>query len=173
MAGPFLVDWPVSGRLAVMSRPSGGDALVRALQGLRRKGIDALVCALTEGERDLLGLAAEPELARDAGLAFIDFPIADFSVPDDDDLAELAAKLAVRLRSGDYVVVHCRGGIGRSGTVAAAALIALGATAEQAMELVSEARGVPAPETESQRALLRRLALSSPADHGYPWNLGP
>ncbi|MCP2327281.1 protein-tyrosine phosphatase [Hamadaea flava] len=158
MAGPFLVDWPVSGRLAVMSRPTGGDALVRALHGLRRKGVDALVCALTEGERDLLGLAAEPEIARDAGLAYIDFPIADFSVPDLDDLAELAAKLAVRLRSGDFIVAHCRGGIGRSGIVASAALIALGATAEQAMELVSEARGVPAPETEEQRALLRRLA---------------
>ncbi|MEV6966243.1 tyrosine protein phosphatase [Hamadaea sp. NPDC051192] len=158
MAGPFLVDWPVSGRLAVMSRPTGGDALVRALHGLRRKGVDALVCALTEGERDLLGLAAEPEIARDAGLAYIDFPIADFSVPDLDDLAELAAKLAVRLRSGDFIVAHCRGGIGRSGIVAAAALIALGAAAEQAMELVSEARGVPAPETEEQRALLRRLA---------------
>lgn len=157
-AAPHIIEFPASGRLAVMPRPAGGAALPTALEGLRRKGVDLLVCTLTPGERDLLGLDDEPAAAVAAGLEFVEFPIADFSVPAEDELADLAARLAVRLRTGDFIAVHCRGGIGRSGTVASATLIALGASAEQAMELVSEARGVPAPETAEQRALLRRLA---------------
>jgi protein-tyrosine phosphatase len=155
---PYLIDFPASGRLAVMPRPVGGDALGRHLKRLRGKGVDTLVCALTAGERDLLGLDTEPEVARAAGLSFVEFPIPDFSVPDPEALQCLAEKIAKDVRKGYYVVVHCRGGIGRSGVVAGAALIAMGADAEEAMRLVSEARGVPAPETEEQRSLLRAMA---------------
>jgi protein-tyrosine phosphatase len=143
----------------VMSRPEGGNALAAHLQRLRGKGVDTIVCALTPGERDLLGLDDEPEEARQAGLSFVEFPIPDFSVPDAQALQDLARHLAKAIRKGDYIVIHCRGGSGRSGVVAGAALIAMGAEADEAMRLVSEARGVPAPETEEQRTLLRRLAI--------------
>jgi protein-tyrosine phosphatase len=154
---PHIIDFPASGRLAVMPRPAGGDGLADRMAALRAKGVNTLVCALTEGERDLLGLAREPDAARDAGLSLVEFPIADFSVPDATELRKLAKKLATQVRRGDFVVVHCRGGIGRSGTVAAAVLIEMGAGAEEAMRLVSEARGVPSPETEEQRVLLREM----------------
>jgi protein-tyrosine phosphatase len=154
---PYLIEFPASGRLAVMPRPDGGDALADHLNRLRGKGVDKLICALTPGERDLLGLKAEPEAARQAGLSFVEFPIPDFSVPDAEELLALAKQIAKDVRKGYFVVVHCRGGIGRSAVVAGAALIAMGAGADEAMRLVSEARGVPAPETEEQRALLRRL----------------
>ena len=155
---PYLIDFPASGRLAVMPRPEGGNALPRHLKRLRCKGVDMLICALTPGERDLLGLDGEPEAARQAGLSFVEFPIPDFSVPDPEALQSLATQIAKDVRKGNYVVIHCRGGIGRSGVVAGAALIAMGAGADEAMRLISEARGVPAPETEEQRALLRRLS---------------
>ncbi len=154
---PYVIEFPASGRLAVMPRPTGGDGLARHLQRLRGKGVDTLICALPPVERDLLGLGAEPEAARSAGLSFVEFPIADFSVPDVEALRSLATEIAKDIRKGYFVVIHCRGGIGRSGVVAGATLIALGAGADEAMRLVSEARGVPAPETEEQRALLRSL----------------
>ena len=159
---PHLIDFPASGRLAVMARPEGGNSLLRHLKRLRAKGVDTLVCALTPGERELLGLDGEPDAAQQAGLSFVEFPIADFSVPEPDALQSLATQIAKQVRKGHYVVVHCRGGIGRSGTVAGAALIAMGAGADEAMRLISEARGVPAPETEEQRALLRRLEGLTP-----------
>lgn len=155
---PYVIDFPASGRLAVMPRPVGGNGLAVHLRRLRGRGVDTLVCALPAVERDLLGLDGEPEAARSAGLSFVEFPIADFSVPDARALETLATQIAKDIRKGHFVVIHCRGGIGRSGVVAGAALIALGAGADEAMRLVSDARGVPAPETEEQRALLRRLA---------------
>ena len=45
-----------------------------------------------------------------------------------------------RLEKGETVVVHCRGGLGRSGMFAASVLVALGRPARKAIEAVREAR---------------------------------
>ncbi|HZM82521.1 MAG TPA: hypothetical protein VFC19_42940 [Candidatus Limnocylindrales bacterium] len=156
-AAPFVIDWPAPGRLAVMPRPAGGQWLTDDLTALRESGVDTLVCALSEQERERMGLTEQPAVAHQLGLAYIGFPIPDFGVPDPEELRRLAAGLADEVSDGRFVVVHCFGGIGRSGVIAGATLIRLGATAEQAMELITKARGVPAPETAEQRDLLRTL----------------
>ena len=158
MSVPLVVEWPGPGRIAVMPRPAGGAALADDLRSLRAAGVDTLVSALTEAERERLDLVRQPEIAMRAGLSYVAFPIADFGVPAIDDLRALARRLADETAEGRFVVVHCFGGIGRSGMIACATLIRLGATAEQAMALVSRARGFPVPETPAQRDLLRTLA---------------
>jgi protein-tyrosine phosphatase len=55
------------------------------------------------------------------------------------------------LRQGRYVVVHCRGGVGRSSVVAAALLVGLGAEPRPAFATIGQARGRRVPETRSQR----------------------
>jgi protein-tyrosine phosphatase len=154
---PFIIDWPASGRLGVMPRPPGGQWLNDKLAALRAYGVDTLVCALTEEERQRLHLTRQPAVAVQLGLSYIGFPIPDFGVPEPMALRCLATQLANEVRGGRFVVVHCFGGIGRSGVIAGATLIRLGASAEQAMELVTQARGFPAPETAEQRDLLRAL----------------
>jgi len=156
-AAPFVIDWPAPGRLGVMPRPAGGRWLTDDLAALRDGGVDTLVCALSEEERERLDLTRQPTVAHQLGLSYIGFPIPDFGVPDPVELRRLAARLADEVHAGRFVVVHCFGGIGRSGVIAGATLIHLGATAEQAMELITKARGVPAPETAEQRDLLRTL----------------
>jgi protein-tyrosine phosphatase len=154
---PFVIDWPAPGRLGIMPRPAGGQWLNGDLAALRESGVDTLVCALSEEERERLALTQQPTVARQLGLSYIGFPIPDFGVPDPEELRHLAARLAGEVCEGRFVVVHCFGGIGRSGVIAGATLIRLGANAEQAIELITQARGVPAPETDEQRDLLRAL----------------
>jgi len=156
-SAPFVIDWPAPGRLGVMPRPAGGRWLTGDLAALRESGVDTLVCALSEEERQRLDLVRQPSVAHEMGLSYIGFPIPDFGVPHPVELRRLAVRLAAEVRGGRFVVVHCFGGIGRSGVIAGATLIRLGATAEQAMELITRARGVPAPETAAQRDLLRAL----------------
>lgn len=156
-AAPFVVAWSAPGRLGIMPHPAGGQWLTDDLTALRVGGVDTLVCALSEEERQRLDLIRQPAVAHQIGLAYIGFPIPDFGVPDPVELRHLAARLADEVRDGRFVVVHCFGGIGRSGVIAGATLIRLGATAEQAMELITKARGVPVPETAEQRELLRTL----------------
>jgi protein-tyrosine phosphatase len=156
---PYVIDWPAKGKLAMMPRPAGGLWLADDLKSLREKGADTIVSALTEDDRERLDLLAEPEEAQRAGLDYLSFPITDFGVPDEDLLWQLSESLASRVEQGRFVVVHCFGGVGRSGVIAGATLIRLGATAPMAVELMCRARGVACPETPAQHELLVTLAL--------------
>jgi protein-tyrosine phosphatase len=159
MADLYVVDWPMEGRLALMPRPAGGAALPEELKSLRDSGVDTLVSALTSADRAGLELVEEPALAVAAGMSYVSFPIEDFGVPDRDSLVDLAGSLGHELRDGRFVTVHCRGGVGRSGLIACAVLIDFGASASEAMEVVSHARGFDSPETEEQREMLRAIAV--------------
>jgi len=55
-----------------------------------------------------------------------------------------------RARAGENVAIHCRGGLGRTGLIAACCLVALGQGARESMARVRKARAnaVETPEQE-------------------------
>src|SRR5690349_10839669 len=79
---PFVIDLPGPGRLATMAHPASGERLAPDLAHLRACGVDTLVSALTGRECGTLDLAREAELAYQAGLSFVSFPIPDRGVPE-------------------------------------------------------------------------------------------
>ena len=88
-----------------------------------------------------------PELLeRDSfgGIEILRFAIKDMDVPQEVESESIEAfvqDIAQRLEQGQNVVVHCRGGLGRTGTLAACVLVALGQhTADEAIAAVREAR---------------------------------
>jgi hypothetical protein len=75
----------------------------------------------------------------------------DFGVPDDDDAALTAIVEAIRrAEAGEDVLVGCRGGIGRTGTIVAAAAVARGVPADEAREWVRQRLHPFAVETDEQ-----------------------
>lgn len=150
----FHIPAPTPGRLSTMARPRGDDWLDDEMTGLREAGVDVLVCLQSDVERRELGLLDEGPAAGRAGIEFRHFPIEDFGVPDRAAAAPLVESLVAALAEGRHVVVHCRGGIGRSSLVAAAVLVRLGATPAGAWDTIAAARGLPVPETDEQRAWL-------------------
>lgn len=147
-----------AGRLSTMARPRGGDWLSDELRALRAAGVDILVCALPEAERDELELADEADVARAAGLEFLAIPIADRGVPHAEAVVPVLGELAVRLRSGAHVVTHCRFGIGRASLLTVAVLVLDGIAADDAWRRVAAARGLDVPDTEEQRRWVDQLA---------------
>jgi len=122
----YTVRRPGPGRLSTMARPRGGDWLADELHALRRRGVDVVVCALTDAELADLELTGEAEAARAAGLAFVRVPIPDRGVPDRQAVRPALDALAAELATGRHVVVHCRYGIGRASLLAGAVLVGRG-----------------------------------------------
>ena len=85
-------------------------------------------------------------------------PVPDLHAPPLDAAGALVDGLVAHLDAGRTVLTHCGAGIGRAGTVAAAVLIARGATVADAVALVSASRPGAGPEAGAQQELLRAIA---------------
>lgn len=129
------------------------------LQAIRAWGASDLITLLEPHEFEELGIMDLPQRAIASDLRWYGLPIADGGAPDARFLepwASLGPTLVDGLRSGARVVVHCKGGLGRAGTVACMLLLDSGAAsnAENAMAKVRAVRR-GAIETEAQEAFLR------------------
>jgi len=112
--------------------------------------VEWLISLIEDHELDLLGI---PRLVAEAdarGLRIERFPIKDVSTPTDPAAAwHLARRAADEVRAGRHVVFHCRGGLGRAGTMAACVLVELGVEPAEAIRRVRSARP-KAIETDAQ-----------------------
>lgn len=147
------------GRLAILARPEGDEALESEIQGWRHAGVDVVVSLLTDADNEYLGLEAEAELCRNNGLQFISFPIKDFGVPASlDETIELVKRLNELVADGKSIGFHCHGCIGRAPLIASCLLMYSGKSPDTAYDLVSHARGYPIPEARAQAAWGRDFA---------------
>jgi protein-tyrosine phosphatase len=151
--------WP--GKLALASRPRGGDWLEDEIASWRREGVNSVVSLLTPEEEEDLGLIDEAHQAKANGLKFVSFPIPDREVPSSDTkMSAVLEKLDADLSSGRNIAVHCRQGVGRTGLVAACLLIMKGMSPDAAVKSLTAARGVSVPETTSQRRWIDHYAAT-------------
>lgn len=120
----------------------------------KRFGTDVLVSLLRPYEYELLGIRELGDRAQRHGMEVRSFGIDDMSVPRPSEQAafhRLVADLHDALTAGRNVTAHCRGGLGRSGLVAACVLIHGGASADAAIARVRRHR----PGAIQTRAQLR------------------
>lgn len=120
-------------------------------------GATTLVTLMEGPELDELGVGNLGVVAEAAGLDWHHLPITDVRVPDDRferPWAYSGHVLRRKLVSGERIVLHCRGGLGRTGTVAARLAIELGAQPEEALSAVRRARSGTV-ETRAQVAYVR------------------
>ena len=183
---PILVDFlpdagvDLPGRLRMtfapgMKAPSLGGRWERDLAADLREleethGADALVSLMEEHEYGGYGI---PELLEEGGIdsniEVVRFAIKDMGIPREAEAQEFEAMISSvveRLRGGQTVVVHCRGGLGRTGTVAACTLVALGRhSADEAIGAVREARPGTV-QTAGQEDFVRRFEKTTRSRKG-------
>ena len=125
-------------------------------------GCDCVVCLLNTYELRAIGVRCDYGSAVcEAGMEFISFPIIEGAASSAGgaamDVAQAARELVdpvvARLGCGQTVVMHCRGGVGRAGMLAACVLLRVSATprAADAVALVRQRRCRRAVETSRQR----------------------
>lgn len=159
----FWIPGPWRGRLAVVTRPRGGDWLEDEAGGWKRAGLDLVVSLLESHEAADLELDGENAAAASKGIRLISFPIPDRGIPASlPDAVALLREIAKAVDEGNSVAIHCRQGVGRSGMIAAGVLVASGTDPVKAVKAVSAARGQRVPETPLQLQWIQRLPTEHP-----------
>ena len=140
------------------------------IDAIRDWGAAAVVTLVEPAELTLLRVERLGDAVSRRHMSWFHLPIVDVSTPDHlFEQAWVAAGEGLRsiLRSGFDVLVHCRGGLGRAGTVAARLLIELGMEPAKAIAKVREVRP-GAIENAAQeefvshlRAIRERMPLAS------------
>lgn len=128
--------------------------LATDLEALRDWGAAAVVTLMPLDELQAVQAGGIGAACEARGIEWHHLPIQDVDVPNADfETAWLYAGLRLRahLRSGRNVLLHCRGGLGRSGTIAARLLVELGWNAQVAIQAV-RAQRPGAIETRAQES---------------------
>lgn len=138
------------------------------LNVLKSKGIAAVISLIEADEVSTISRKIIPYAAamKVEGIEVFNFPIPDFSIPTVAQMQQILAQIDYLMGQGKRVYVHCRGGIGRTGTVVGCWLIQKGlASPEDVFKQIQWLKSASAlaahvsPETEEQRAFIRDWSL--------------
>jgi len=146
--------------------PDGGFAhwdrdLATDLDAIYAWGATTVITLLEEHEFEMLNVPALGAEVRQRHMNWIHLPVRDLSVPNktiEQEWQNLSEGIRATLRSGFLVVFHCRGGLGRAGTMAARTLVELGFEPDQAIKVVRRVRP-GAVQTNEQEGFVQRGQL--------------
>lgn len=127
------------------------------LDAVARWGAAAIVTLVESHELEALQVTGLGDAVARRHMAWFHLPVRDFSAPSaqfDESWRTAGEGLRDILRAGFNVLVHCKGGLGRAGTIAAKLLVELGQSPGQAIGAVRAARP-GAIETEAQLAYVK------------------
>jgi protein-tyrosine phosphatase len=145
MTHPFDV-LPLANNGALIFTPcpgTKGTDIKSSVTQLKAAGAQVLLTLMPTAEMQLNNAAQLPQLCADAGMKWFQLPIADDHGPAQEFQQNWPAASAVvvpLLQAGGRVAIHCKGGSGRTGLVAAQLLVELGYSKVQAKALVQALR---------------------------------
>jgi protein-tyrosine phosphatase len=143
------------------SAPQPGTSLrmLADLRALSAAGVRLLLTLLADDELARLGASRLVGGCNELRIDWTQCPIEDFEAPGtafESDWRTTAARVHARLDRGERIGIHCRAGLGRSGTVAARILVERGLAPAQAIAWVRQHRR-GAIETPAQQAYVSAL----------------
>ncbi|SHH97948.1 phosphatase domain-containing protein [Ferrimonas marina] len=130
-------------KLALHPAPGLETPLAEDIAALKAAGVTAVVTTLTEDELAQFGITELGQQVAAAGLSWFHLPVQDKSLPAeafDARWPEALPQLKAKLDAGERVSVHCRGGTGRTGLVAAKLVLACGADWDNTLAAIRDAR---------------------------------
>lgn len=142
-----LTSWFEPGQIFACPYPDSAD-----LQRLAAEGISLVI--------NLETVAHNPIDVESAGLREVHLPCPDFTAPTQQQLRTSVETIAQAIAENTRVAVHCRAGLGRTGTVLACWLVSQGLTPDDAIQDVRRRRP-GSIETDDQEAAIRTFASST------------
>ena len=127
------------------------------LDAIAAWGASLVVTLIAPSEFSMLGVSGLETGLERRGIDWLHMPIVDVSVPDrafERRWKTESPRIRALLAGGKRVLVHCRGGIGRAGTIAACLLVEFGMDPDRAIDEVRRVRR-GAIETPNQERYVR------------------
>lgn len=123
--------WILDNQLAGSSKP-----------GLYGEYKDDLTFIQDNGFTVIVSLTEEPfELENGENIKLMHFPIPDMGVPQPRNAYNFVLGLKSLLDEGEKVLVHCKAGLGRTGTILSCILVLKGYAPEEAIKYVRKKNG--------------------------------
>jgi len=123
-------------------------------------GASVVVTLMETHELEQLGVQELGERIGAYGMRWLHLPIRDVSIPDAAFEAawdEADEQILSGLGNGERILVHCRGGLGRTGLVAARLLIELGEAPAKALARVRASRPCAVETAEQELYVLGQV----------------
>ncbi len=164
---PLCIEWidgkyTASGKLGITILPGRRDHkrdMDSDLEVIRNEKITHVLCLLSETEFAQYGVEGLLERYRAMGIQVRHAPILDQKACSVSEMKDSVGWLDQNLRGAANILVHCVGGLGRSGMVAACYLKSRGCSAQQAIEEVRRVRSLRAIESKVQEDLIATFEI--------------
>jgi GNAT superfamily N-acetyltransferase len=148
----------IAGRLYLSSMPGRYRPFAQDLAEAERLDVTTVLCLNPRDEIEHKSPHYHQALNDGShGWRVIEHPVEDFRAPvRGDGFTGLVDEVVAELRHGERVMLHCAGGIGRTGTVSSCILVALGLPVDEALAAVRRAKAWP--ENQAQLDFVRWFA---------------
>ena len=140
----YKLRW-ITKEIAVGAAPSSN----AALNTIKRSGVEVILNLCVE-------CGNLHEVERAAGFIVYWLPVSDAHTPELDELDAALEWLNGHVESGKRALVHCRFGVGRSGSIIAAYLLKRGFSLEHVLEKMKQTPATPT--SRNQRKLILEYA---------------
>lgn len=150
---------PIESQIALTILPGRKDRnrnLMMDIQHIKDSGFDSIVSLLSKDEYYHYGVTDLISAYQNSGLNVLELNIIDQGVPSQEDMQKITSFIHSKTQTGKKVLIHCVGGLGRSGMVAACYLSEYKKIdPKNAIEFVREIRSKRAIESRIQEDFVK------------------
>jgi protein-tyrosine phosphatase/nicotinamidase-related amidase len=166
--GKLRIDWvdhevisPGSIGLTILpGRKDYSRSIEEDLKQLKKNGINTIIPLITDDEFYHFGVSDLVKKYEELNFNVHRLPIMDQLVCSEKEMNDIVNFLDDMIQDGKKVMIHCVGGLGRSGLVTASYLKYKGIKADDAIEVVRKARGPRAIESNVQEEFVRNVEFA-------------
>ena len=133
----------IKGRIGIGRAPGYGSVRFEDFRSIKEQGVSKTYCLQEEDELQYLNsetIKQREQSLSELEIEFVHSPIGDFRVPTPDQAKRLSKMIMNDVIGGKSILIHCMGGLGRSGTIAACSLVHYGLKPDEAINLVRKIR---------------------------------
>ena len=127
------------------------------LKQLKVYGVDTIIPLITDDEFGHFGVSNLIEKYKEYNFNVHRLPIMDQLISSEEEMVNMVSYIDELMKKNEKVLIHCVGGLGRSGLVAASYLKYKGLSASQAIKTIRKTRGPRAVESKIQEDFVKNV----------------